>query len=62
VHPLDPDALRSLLDKSLAMFFARETKSLLSDVSEQDHCRRLAIYVANQAELQGLTGYYADVE
>lgn len=43
-------------------FLRREGHTLLADVSERNTCGRLAYFIEQQLELEGVVGYYADTE
>lgn len=47
---------------AFASFVVEEGSSLLTDVSERNTCGRLAIYLERQLQLDGVRGYYADIE
>jgi hypothetical protein len=51
-----------IFDDALMTFLREEGGTLLSDVSERNTCGRLAIYLERQLAIDGVTGYYADVE
>lgn len=51
-----------VFEDALSSFLAAEGNSLLTNVSERNTCGRLAIYLQKQLEVDGFTGYYADVE
>lgn len=51
-----------VFEDALSSFLAAEGHSLLTGVSERNTCGRLAIYLQQQLEADGFTGYYADVE
>ncbi len=51
-----------VFEDALSSFLDAEGRSLLTGVSERNTCGRLAIYLQRQLELDGFTGYYADVE
>ena len=54
--------LKRLMSDALDDFFAREAESLVTTVNERNSCGRLAIYLQNLADRQGLGDYYADPE
>ncbi|MDO8282470.1 MAG: hypothetical protein Q7U10_07590 [Thermodesulfovibrionia bacterium] len=51
-----------IFDDALRAFLEREGGSLLTDVSERNTCGRLAHFMECQLQLEGVTGYYADIE
>lgn len=54
--------LTEIFKESLNTFFQRETRNILSGVSERNLCARLAIPLENIAHQNGLSKYYADTE
>lgn len=54
--------LTEIFKESLNTFFQRETRNILSGVSERNLCSRLAILLENIAHQNGLSEYYADTE
>ena len=54
--------LSEIFKESLNTFFQRETRNILSGVSERNLCARLAIPLENIAHQKGFSEYYADTE
>lgn len=53
---------RRVFDEALDMFLAQEGDGVEGEISEQNSCGRLAIYLTAVAKKYRLKGYYADVE
>lgn len=59
---LDTALAREVFDSAFSAFLDEEGDSVAGDVSEQNSCGRLAIYLTDAVRARGLAGYYADVE
>lgn len=59
---ISPILARSIFDEALEVFLQREGDVVEWEISEQNSCGRLAIYLTDIAKEHALDGYYADVE
>lgn len=60
--PIELPLVQGIFEASLHMFLERERQELLEGVNERSNCARWALYIERSAELQGLSGYFADAE
>lgn len=60
--PIAPALVRRVFDQTIDAFFEHEVQEVLEGVNERSSCGRMAIYLQQVANANGLTNYYADTE